>query len=196
MTVSPSPALDNGSAPYPVARGVRVAQAAVRAAGEEDRYEMWSAFTAALEEAKQDSQRAGQVMPWESQEEISVITVRGITRALEAMISVVDGIGERRRLVMVAAREDERAEAEGQGKMLRPSRFGIKRCARCSKPFRAVSHKHAYCSGACRTAASEARKAADGDGRADVSTEAGAALAAQVTRVSEREANGGHGQGL
>ena len=96
-----------------------------------------------------------------------------LEHAIIATLPTNSDIPQRQKLVRAAAAEYEKAMARASngGRPIKATRFGIRVCAwpPCGVRFAARSYRHTYHSGACRTAAYEARKA-DGAARGDVST--------------------------
>ena len=154
----------------PAALAIGLAKAVVTAARREDRWPLWQALSEGIEDAKQDAQRSGDAMPWDLPEDVQVVPWSSVQRTLRDALGTLEEPEERVRLVRVARDAHDKLTAAGTGKALKPSKFGIKRCAWCSKPFSARNHTHAYCCGAHRVAAYEARQRANGQAGENVST--------------------------
>ena len=161
---------DNGvPALCPVNWATAIAQAVVKAADPEAWHRLWRVLEDGIDDAKDKARCTGTAYPWEEIENVQAIAWEDVTRTLQDAISVIQDVSERKKLVHAAERAQDALVARGAGRHTKTTRFGIKHCARCSRPFAAVSHVHAYCSTACRTGAYEARQRANGRGQANVS---------------------------
>jgi hypothetical protein len=106
-------------------------------------------------------------MPWEPLEVVTQITVRAAIEALTAMLKAVPDPAERKRLATVIANEADRVEQDAEASGDRPAvpagKQPVRHCGQCGRPYRPKrAGRSVYCSPACRVAAFEARKAANG----------------------------------
>ena len=156
----------------PVEWADAIAKAVVKAADPARWWPLWRALEQGIDEAREAARTTGDAYPWEDPGEVSHIAWKDFQRTLETAIGgCIPGIPERVRLVEAASKVYEELTAKGSsGKAIRSTRYGVRVCARpgCGKRFGARSHRHAYCSGACRVGAYEARQRANGMAAANV----------------------------
>jgi hypothetical protein len=146
---------------------VEIAKAIVRSASPDARVALWEALTKGISEARDSMRVTGSAMPWEQDEEITVIAWADLQDVVcDCLNSVILDSGERRRLAQVAIRAagEITAEAVGSTRPLKAGRYGIRVCARpgCGQRFTAKSPRHIWHSSTCRAAAHKAaRRAAE-----------------------------------